>query len=309
MDINIKEQILRKDRFLYKSISMDLLKQEISKTKTNLRICVLLSGGLRNFEYTCDWINKFLIDPLNADVFVYGWANADGVEDNNGKINRINNVRLFKINDINNHKFEHIKNSNNLIERILGQYFNIQQCNELRKEYEISNKIEYDIIVRARPDVFFFSEIEDTDLKYLYENNSIGIPVDYFAMWSSKTTDTFAIGNRFVMEQYCQTFETVLESNYVIGEAESAVDYHIKNKIKTKIYNILPNFIIEYPYDLITENMHLSPIVGNAPEFTTSVTNRSLFQNDVVNDDYFGFPLKEVKNKYYNENGKSSFKK
>jgi len=298
----LKRAILLKERFIYKYISLDFLNKKISPTKTKYKICVLLSGGLRNFEYTTDWINKFLIDPLNADVFVYGWANINGVEDNVKKINKINNIRSFRINDIEDPDFNHIKHNNHLIERFYGQFYNIQQCNELRKEYETSNNIEYDIIIRARPDVFFFSEIEDSDIEYIYENNSVGIPVEYFKIWSTKTTDVFAMGNRYVMDKYCQAFDTVLESNYIIGESESVVDYHIKNKMNVEIYDMLPNFIIDYPCDLSTESMQISPKIGDLSE---SVTNRLLFQNDIININ----DIQELKKKYYIENGKINFKR
>ena len=139
-------------------------------------------------------------------------------------------------------------------------------------------------------------------MEFLHKNNSVGIPAEYFKLWSGKTTDVFAMGNRFVMDEYCSAFETVLESNYVVGEAESVIDYHVKNKMNAEIHNILPNFIIDYPFDLVTENMDKSPILG---DLSKSVTNRMLFQNDILNID----EVQELKNKHYSENGKFNFKK
>jgi hypothetical protein len=277
MDYNIKEAISNKERFINRYISVDFLNKVTNKTKTKYKICILLSGGLRNFEYTHSWINKFLIEPLDADVFVHGWANSNGVQDNVDKINKFSNVKSYQINDISDPNFEYLNHNDKLVTRVFGQFFNLMKCNELRKNYEKNNNIEYDIIIRARPDVFFFSEIEDVDLDYVFKNNSIGIPYEYFKIWSSKLTDTFAMGNRHIMDYYCNSYDTVVDFNFTVGEAESVIDNHIK-KSNVNVYNIVPTFIIDNPHDLVTENMDISPKIDNLPY---SVTNRILFQNDI----------------------------
>jgi len=277
MDVKIKQAILNKERFINNYISIDYLNRETKKTETNYKISVLLSGGLRNYEYTSSWINKFLVEPLNADVFIHGWANQNGVSDNIEKINKFSNVKMYRVNDLNDPEFDHLKHGDDLVTRIYGQFFNIKMCNDLRKRYELENNIKYDIIIRARPDVFFFSEMSDDDLKYLYNNNSIGIPCEYFKLWSGKTTDVFAVGNRDMMDYYCDAYETVLESNFIPNEAESVVNNHLNNR-RVNVYDIIPNFIIDYPYDLVTENMNKSPNINGLPY---SITNRLLFQNDI----------------------------
>ena len=55
-------------------------KINVPETKTNLKIAVLLSGGLRNFAITQEWANKFMIDPIKANKFVHGWCSKDGIE-------------------------------------------------------------------------------------------------------------------------------------------------------------------------------------------------------------------------------------
>lgn len=274
---DIKQAIINKERFIYKYVSVDFLERKVPKLNTGLKICVLLSGGLRNFEYTCDWINKFLIEPLDADVFIHGWANSNGVEDNISKINKFSNLKKHVINDINDPNFEFLKKSNPLVTRLFGQFFNIKACNELRKSHEQENT-KYDLVIRARPDVFFFNELDISDIKYTYDNQVIAIPVEYFKLWSNKITDVFAMAKSDIMDKYCNAYETVLESNYVVGEAESVVDYHVKNKVRVSVHNIIPNFIIDYPIDLITDNMSFSPKIDN---LSPSVTNRLLFQNDI----------------------------
>ena len=112
---------------------------------------------------------------------------------------------------------------------------------------------------------------------FLFNNNSIGIPCEYFKLWSGKTTDVFAVGNRDMMDYYCDAYETVLEYNFIPNEAEIVVNNHL-NKRRVNVYDIIPNFIIDYPYDLVTENMNKSPNINGLPY---SITDRLLFQNDI----------------------------
>jgi hypothetical protein len=280
MNEKIKNAIESRERFINKYITIDFLNHNIDITKTNYKFCVLLSGGLRNFEYTIPWINKFLIDPINADVFFYGWANKDGVEKNKETISKIHNLKNYQINDFNDNFFDFIKDEHYIKERIKCQSYNILQVNNLSKDYEIKNNIQYDFIIRARPDVFFFSTFNDNDILEIKENNKLGIPKQYYSLWSPNTTDTFAMGNREVMDLYCNKYYSVEES-FKINEfsPEISLDYHINKNMKhIPIHDIYPTYIIDYPCDLITETMHLSPNFGG---LNNTITNRLLYQNDV----------------------------
>jgi len=279
MDLHIKNLIDNKERFLYPHIDINYLNKKVPKSKSNLKVCVLLSGGLRNFKYTIPWINKFLIEPLDADVFVHGWANAEGIANNEDKLKDIKNLKDFKINDINDIKFNFLKDDDTIKERIKGQFYNIFECNNLSKKYEKNNNFIYDIIIRARPDVFFFSEFEDEDLIKIKKDNVLALPKEYFKIWSGNTTDTFAMGNRYVMDLYCDTYKYVENSFYGTISPEQTLEHNLKNYMKhISFYNIYPTYIIDYPHDLVTDTAHLSPKISN---LSNSVTNRLLYQNDI----------------------------
>ena len=76
----IKIVTRQNQRYFYDLVTQDFLDLEVEKTNTNYKIAVLISGGMRNFATTQVWMNKFLIEPLNADVFVHGWQTVDGLE-------------------------------------------------------------------------------------------------------------------------------------------------------------------------------------------------------------------------------------
>jgi hypothetical protein len=256
MDNNIKNLIENYERWLCKSITKDFLDKKVEPTNVKLKYAVQISGGLRNFRYTIPWLNHFIIEPLNADIFLHGWSNNMGVEENMSHIKNYKNIKSFIVNDINDIKFDKLKNPNKNIEKVYGNLFNVYECNELRKKYEIEKNIDYDFIIKCRPDVFFFSEFDDNDLMHIYENNSIGIPQDYFGkLWCPLTTDVIAIGKKDIIDRYCKAFNSIEDSIKYQGIGpEDCIHYHLKtNMSEIPLYNIHPNLIIDYPNDLPKE--------------------------------------------------------
>lgn len=263
MDIN--EAVEKNERFLGKYLSVNRLLENVEKSKSKYKICVQLSGGLRNFEKTSEWINKFLIEPLNADVFFFGWCNHLGVEENKSKMHLIDNIKYFTINNLNDKSFSFLGNDQHnyglsgfdeysIHFRVKSQFFNIHGCNELMKKYEEENGFQYDIVIRARPDSFFFNKFEDGLLDKIFESeNSVFVPTRYFGRhFTLATTDCFAIGNRNAMEIYSNMVNHFDVLQRVIGNgvgAEHAVDHYLKEIVNLTVESIEVNFTTEYPYD------------------------------------------------------------
>lgn len=252
MDEKIKDLIDNNERWLCKHISHDFLNKSVKKTNLNLKIALQLGGGLRNFKYTIPWLNHFIVEPLDADVFVHGWANNLGVSQNEIDVLSYKNLKKYKINDINDSKFNFLKKENKLIEKIHGNFFNTLECNALRLEYEKENNIKYDFVIKTRPDAYFFSEFDDVDIEYSYNTNKIAIPLEYFRkLWCPYITDVFAMAPSEIMNNYCDAFYSIDESIKVNGIGpESTIHYHILTKMHgITIHNIYPNFILDYPQD------------------------------------------------------------
>jgi hypothetical protein len=74
-------------------------------------------------------------------------------------------------------------------------WYSIWAGNELKKQYEIENKFEYDIVIKVRGDLFFYNNKLINDiLDYLIENKKKGIPLyyyveDFYFLTDSKTMD------------------------------------------------------------------------------------------------------------------------
>ena len=93
----IKIVTRQNQRYFYDLVTQDFLDLEVEKTNTNYKIAVLISGGMRNFATTQVWMNKFLIEPLNADVFVHGWQTVDGLESDIENVKNYTNIKDYKI--------------------------------------------------------------------------------------------------------------------------------------------------------------------------------------------------------------------
>lgn len=202
----------------------------------DLKVAILLAGGLRTFWYSIDNILENFVIPNNADVFVYtGNDNSHGnskpiVIDDLNEINkkkcsmtltRLNpNIEgrniimdeetfikeklhkylkgiqfmteedIIQFNNDFNKKIQHFdeyKKNNTIIpiteshkgpqKFIFDQYFKIYKCNEMKKKYAIENNINYDYVIRLRPDFYYDNTINLNKLNL--ESNTLYAPDQY----------------------------------------------------------------------------------------------------------------------------------
>jgi hypothetical protein len=256
----LKNRIEEKDRWLCNYIEPNFLDKKVNKSKLGLNIAIQISGGLRHFKFVIPWVNHFLVEPLDADVFVHGWSNNFGIEENENSLNRYKNLKLFKVNDINDPKFNFLKKDIKNIEKVYGNLYNVFECNKIRVQYETNNNFNYDIVIKIRPDAFFFDTISDDILLKLMSGEEIGIPQDYFGnLWCSLTTDMFAIGRSDVINNYTLAYKFIEDSIKYQGVGpEDSIHYHLMNNMKNiKILNTRVNFVIDYLPFLPKEEMDM----------------------------------------------------
>jgi len=256
----------RRVRYVYSLVNKEFFKIDVPVTTTPYKIAICFSGGLRNFHITMEWTNKFLIDPLKADVFFHGWCNKDGIEDNTRKIPGYHNLKKFKIlerekhpipiPDIMKNKYpEHVRRGigMELADHVLGQLFNIQNSFNILKEYEEETATHYDIVIRARPDVFWYANIPDADLIHTMNNYCLATPQHYISIICGQhINDQFAMAKRNAMEQYTQMFNRIEEYAKIApndSATEFFVTHHVQNVMKIPIHNIDATFMLDYPAD------------------------------------------------------------
>jgi hypothetical protein len=210
-----------------------------------MRVAVCFSGGLRNFKHTFLNFNKYLITPLNADVFLYGCENKDGVKQNIEDFNILFKPKSFIIN--NKRFYEKLSNDYpGILKSFIPQMFNIKECYELVKDYENKNNFKYDIIIRARLDCFFFREITNNEIESAVSGKLI-MPIE----WAFKEvhplaeTDQFLISNRKNYEIYTSLYENIYDYYPNINHPESIIGCHI-NKKNLIVEHIKRHYVFEY---------------------------------------------------------------
>jgi hypothetical protein len=90
-----------------------------------------------------------------------------------------------------------------------NMFYGIDKVNELREEYEFTNKFVYDRVLRLRPDLFYKQPLtEEIILNPKLDSNYIYIPKSFEVETAG---DVIAIGNSKVMTIYSSLFYNIDE--------------------------------------------------------------------------------------------------
>ena len=192
-----------------------------------MKIALCLSGQPRYIDIGYRSLYDCLLSKYDVDVFSYIWYDDSmcGQEFGYGlQYNRCDKwetgldkkiidyyqpkkykfaaPKEFSMNSFEGANFESIVKPSN----VLSMFYSIKQVNNLRQEYEIDNKIEYDLVIRGRTDLILnnfnisLNNIE-TDKVYCYKTNITML--DNIEMCN----DQFAIGNKKNMNVYSSVFD------------------------------------------------------------------------------------------------------
>jgi len=244
-----------------------------------MNVAVLITGQLR--DYKVNWRNhmKQLIEPNNADVFVYACTKntlhscGKSLEQKYYTTNEYTEeeIKQSVVNIYGKHLKQVVVDSNEKLPdanfgtlgyfrtRMQNQINNIGTGFAMAKEYAKENNFEYDVIVRCRPDNSMFPE--PLTLEALnYKNDVIYSTV--FKPSGHRDLCFFAISNPHTFEKYC-SFEYLkgedanrTDSNFVCTE-HMWEDYLKMINVQTKyIPNVCKPFtgfdktkpITDFPY-------------------------------------------------------------
>lgn len=239
-----------------------------------MKVAVCLSGFPRLLDYSFPYLKKYILDPLNADIFYYGYSDIEhGIFEHN-IIEKYKPKKYF-IREFTSEVEEEIWqkygtkqiNNNLLIAttpiNILSQYYNLFNCNNLKKEYEKENNIIYDCVIRARTDYYFFRKLEREELEL--SENKIYIPT----LWDfGGVSSGFAYGRSLEMDKYSNLFNNIKEYNInekVAFHPETLKAHHItkeqliRQPIKNHYWWELRDFATNNNSDSYVEGLVESP--------------------------------------------------
>lgn len=226
-----------------------------------MRVAICLSGQMRTFERCHPYLKKYVLEPLQPDVFIHTWKNS-GVwtkgTNQKDEEKKITYDELRELYDPKKSVIEDFEDSytegmgNIQVPDLLKQYeprhykgaipmfYKIWACNELKKEWEHKHHFQYDVSIRLRPDMIFFDRIPD---KVLKDTNIIWFS-HYAINPVFQASDKFAVSGSKNMDYYCSLWEHLEEywqnplgngnwEEHRIGER--LMKYHLKNQ-KTKTF-------------------------------------------------------------------------
>lgn len=221
----------------------------IGKNVSEMRVAVCLSGHLRTFQDMKHSVVHNLLAPTNADVFIHTWdtlgfdvGRGDGssihlkTSDYMQQIREIYNPKEIVIEDF----FQ--QNKNKYTERIidtrdpanvLGMFYKIKKCNDLKSEYEAQHNFKYDVVIRVRPDMRFDTRLYTLDFLNLKGNNIYLPKFDYHL----GLNDKFAFGSSSTMDMYSECIDNIpmYYDNGCIFNAEAIMKAHIKH-MRLQVY-------------------------------------------------------------------------
>jgi hypothetical protein len=150
-----------------------------------MKIALCISGQMRNFRGNFSRFYRTVIEPTNPDIFIDTWSDAgsstvnrdqdaDGYADSlitqevldeyykpvSVRIEEFNATYLDKLDgqELTPELKEFVPRSRGT----LPMYYKMYRCDMLRQEYEQKHGFRYDLVIRARADMFL-DEVFDLD--------------------------------------------------------------------------------------------------------------------------------------------------
>lgn len=208
-----------------------------------LKTCVLVIGRLDTFENCFESFKKYILDPLDADVFFSGYPNYMGLEYCENKIKELWNPKKYIIRNYdesirkqvhpNDEKFIRKRPETNP-HTWLSSIYNLKLANQLKKEYEIENQFEYDVCIKSRTECIWHTHITKSEIELVKENEkNILIPTawDFKFIHPLGCSDVSCVTSSKGMDMYSSCIDFI-DSYYDSGETfhpESLLGIHIHN--------------------------------------------------------------------------------
>jgi hypothetical protein len=239
-----------------------------------MRIAICFSGQLRTWKKvynTWDYIVNNKNNEHQIDYFFHTFyenstpkigvshVNMDLVDIPESDFDEICEIFKPKKSKIESQKaFVDLLNIDQYVNPYVCQYYSMYKSCELKKEYEIENNFEYDLVIKMRYDLFFKHFIIDED-NIISENTYYGYNPDYDEMGNlRRITDLFFYSKS-------KTFDFL--STYYINTELLPIEYrdHSIEPEFAWFYNITSNNIKieEYHWDIKVMRNDLSEIKNN----------------------------------------------
>ena len=203
-----------------------------------MKVAICFSGSIRDFPTCLPSLRRYVLDNLNADIFLhlwkmddisnlstdFKWRNdycqeqyvIDQLKPVSYIIDKYSDIWEKKILSESGIILPKDEKSRNYAINACGMYYKIQQCLRL---VEASNK-EYDLIIRARLDFIWEDNIFLSDFNNI-DDKTIFLVKDRYATHSKfLNNDKFFAGSPSVMRKMCNLFDYIKEYQLALAMVE-----------------------------------------------------------------------------------------
>ena len=162
-----------------------------------------ISGIFNKYKEKGEYIKKFIINPLKANVFISTNKNV-----NEEDIINFYKPSLYHFSDRKLQVCKFIKPGTEMM------FYRIDAANKLKKQYEKKHNFKFDIVIRIRPDISIYNNIPKKCINNI-QNNTIYYPSPYENYFIQPSigcpcggiNDMFAIGNSKTIDIYSNIFK------------------------------------------------------------------------------------------------------
>jgi hypothetical protein len=231
-----------------------------------MKVCLLLSGQLRNAVEIFPYFEKNLLSLYDVDVFISSWRNTSQIDSSNNfnvvpyddSLSEV--VRLYNPASIELESYDYnynniwvdmvnpfkskIETNTNLVS-MCSMFYKMMKSNEVKNNFKKINNIHYDLVIQTRMDIKLEEELKLS----LPNKNTLYIPKGWD--WSGGLNNLLAYGDEDTMNQYCNLFNHY--TNILTG-----MDLINSEKVTKQYIETKTNLTIDRPaVDLTLRNMNI----------------------------------------------------
>jgi hypothetical protein len=188
-----------------------MIQENINNTSENKKYAVCVYGQLRAIPTIIDNFNKYLIEPLNADLYVYVQTTGTEIDANINLFNTPNKI-LYTPPDVTKVfiNYPHLEKRNN--------YINVPYLNVYDNWYKISEEFgdilekKYEYVIVTRSDFLHLFPVPD--IISLYNNNDLIWSYDGHE-WGGINTNLLCIPAKYIKDYLRSCYNYLQDSNNI----------------------------------------------------------------------------------------------
>lgn len=199
-----------------------------------MKAAIQISGAARIENDCIESLLTSLVGFTRIDLFFYCWQSESVSEDAIAtKLKPVMDHRfgVVKIELVpeyqHNSKMNYVVFPETKIQNVFKMYKGIQGCDVLRRKQEFSEKIRYDVVVRARTDIKLDGVVNLRELSKVTDDFVL-LPKN--GHWRGGFCDQFAIGNSLLMSIYSSVFDFIdtYAASGMVVHPETVLKHHCR---------------------------------------------------------------------------------